>query len=129
VPDPLREGGYALGATKYEVSTGVVIPAAVSGIFASFILALSRAIGETMVVVMAMGLRPRLFDLTDPVGSLSESGQTMTSAMVQAVTSDVAADSATYKSMFALGLTLFAITFLMNYLSNVVAERYREEYQ
>lgn len=129
VPDSLREGAYALGATKYDVSTGVVVPAAVSGIFASFILALSRAIGETMIVVMAMGLRPRLFDLTDPVGSLSESGQTMTSAMVQAVTSDVGADSATYKSMFALGLTLFAITFLMNYLSNYVASRYREEYQ
>ena len=129
VPDSLREGAYALGATKYDVSTGVVVPAAVSGIFASFILALSRAIGETMIVVMAMGLRPRLFDLTNPVGSLSESGQTMTSAMVQAVTSDVGADSATYKSMFALGLTLFAITFLMNYLSNYVASRYREEYQ
>jgi len=129
VPDSLREGAYALGATKYDVSTGVVVPAAVSGIFASFVLALSRAIGETMIVVMAMGLRPRLFDLTDPVGSLSESGQTMTSAMVQAVTSDVGAASPTYKSMFALGLTLFAITFLMNYLSNYVASRYREEYQ
>ena len=129
VPDSLRQGGYALGATKYEVSTGVVVPAALSGIFASFILALSRAIGETMIVVMAMGLRPRLFDLADPVGSLSESGQTMTSAMVQAVTSDVSAASPTYKSMFALGLTLFAITFLMNYLSNAIASRYREEYQ
>jgi phosphate transport system permease protein len=129
VPDSLREGGYALGATKFQVSTSIVVPAAVSGIFASFILALSRAIGETMIVVMAMGLRPRMLDLTDPVGSLGESGQTMTSAMVQAVTSDVGAASPTYKSMFALGLTLFAITFLMNYLSNVVAARYREEYQ
>jgi phosphate transport system permease protein len=129
VPDSLRQAGYALGATKYDVATGVVIPAAASGIFASFILALSRAIGETMIVVMAMGLRPRLFDLTDPMGSLSESGQTMTSAMVQAVTSDVSAASPTYKSMFALGLTLFAITFLMNYLSNRVAAHYREEYR
>ena len=129
VPDSLREGGYALGATKYEVSMRIVVPAAVSGNYASYILALSRAIGETMIVVMAMGLRPRLFDLTDPVGSLSESGQTMTSAMVQAVTSDVSAASPTYKSMFALGLTLFAITFLMNYLSGAVAARYREEYQ
>ncbi|MGM0590400.1 MAG: phosphate ABC transporter permease subunit PstC [Halobacteriota archaeon] len=129
VPDSLRQAGYGLGATKYEVSTGIVVPAAVSGIFASFILALSRAIGETMVVVMAMGLRPRLFDLTDPIGSLSQSGQTMTSAMVQAVTSDVSAASATYKSMFALGLTLFALTFLMNYLSNLIAVKYREEYQ
>jgi phosphate transport system permease protein len=129
VPDSLREAGYGMGATKFEVTTTVVIPSALSGIFASFILALSRAIGETMVVVMAMGLRPRLFDLTDPIGSLSQSGQTMTSAMVQAVTSDVQAASPTYKSMFALGLTLFAITFLMNYLSNRIAARYREEYQ
>jgi len=129
VPDSLRHAGYALGATKFDVSTGVVVPAAVSGVFASFILAISRAIGETMIVVMAMGLRPRLFDFTDPLGSVSQSGQTMTSAMVQAVTSDVSAASPTYKSMFALGLTLFAITFLMNYLSNRIAARYREEYE
>jgi len=128
VPASLREGGFALGATKFQVSIGIVVPAAVSGIFASFILALSRAIGETMVVVMAMGLRPRMFDLSAPLSSLQESGQTMTSAMVQAVTSDVGAASPTYKSMFALGLTLFAITFVMNYLSNWIAERYREEY-
>lgn len=129
VPDALRHAGYALGGTKYHVSTRVVVPAAVSGIVASFILAISRAIGETMVVVMAMGLRPRLLDLSDPIRSLSESGQTMTSAMVQAVTSDVSAASPTYKSMFALGLTLFAITFLMNYLSARIATRYREEYR
>jgi len=129
VPDALREAGYALGGTKYDVSTGIVVPAAVSGIFASFILALSRAIGETMIVVMAMGLRPQMLELTNPAASLTESGQTMTSAMVQAVTSDVGAQSPTYRSMFALGLTLFAITFLMNYLSNRIADRYREEYR
>jgi len=138
VPDSLRQAGYGLGATKLKVTTGVVIPAAASGIFASFILALSRAIGETMVVVMAMGLRPRMpavrdgllgIPYVDPVATVSESGQTMTSAMVQAVTSDVSAASPTYKSMFALGLTLFAITFTMNYLSNRIASRYREEYQ
>ena len=138
VPDDLRQAGYGLGATKYEVSTGIVVPAATSGIFASFILALSRAIGETMVVVMAMGLRPRMpaveagpfgIPYVDPVATVSNSGQTMTSAMVQAVTSDVSAASPTYKSMFALGLTLFAITFCMNYLSNRIADRYREEYE
>jgi phosphate transport system permease protein len=128
VPDALREGGFALGATKFQVSVGVVVPAAISGVFASFVLALSRAVGETMIVVMAMGLRPRLFDLGSPLTSLQESGQTMTSAMVQAVTSDVGDASPTYKSMFALGLTLFAITFLLNYLSNWFAGRYREEY-
>jgi phosphate transport system permease protein len=138
VPESLRQAGYGLGATKFDVSTGIVIPAATSGIFASFILALSRAIGETMVVVMAMGLRPRMpavetgpfgIPYVDPVATVSNSGQTMTSAMVQAVTSDVSAASPTYKSMFALGLTLFVITFLMNYLSNRIADRYREEYE
>jgi phosphate transport system permease protein len=129
VPDSLRQAGYGMGATKYEVSVGVVIPAAASGIFSSFILALSRAIGETMIVTMAMGLRPRTFDLLNPFETVRQSGQTMTSAMVQAVTSDVAAESATYKSMFAIGLTLFAITFAMNYASNRIARHYREEYQ
>jgi phosphate transport system permease protein len=129
VPDSLREAGYGLGATKFEVTTGVVVPAAISGIFSSFILALSRAIGETMVVVMAMGMRPRMLNFADPFESLTQSGQTMTSAMVQAVTSDAAAASATYNSMFAIGLTLFAITFLMNFASNRIAARYREEYE
>jgi len=129
VPDSLREAGYGLGATKFEVTTGVVVPAAVSGIFSSFILALSRAIGETMVVVMAMGMRPRMLDFANPFESLTQSGQTMTSAMVQAVTSDAAASSPTYNSMFAIGLTLFAITFLMNLASNRIAARYREEYE
>jgi phosphate transport system permease protein len=138
VPDPLREAGYGLGATKYDVSVSVVIPAAASGIFASFILALSRAIGETMIVAMAMGLRPQMpaigegpfgIPYVDPIATVSDSGQTMTSAMVQAVTSDVSAASPTYKSMFALGLTLFAITFGMNYLSNRIAASYREEYE
>lgn len=138
VPDELRQAGYALGATKFDVTTGVVIPSAVSGIFASFILALSRAIGETMVVAMAMGLRPRMprveagafgIPYVAPIETVSASGQTMTSAMVQAVTTDVSAASPTYKSMFALGLTLFAITFAMNYASNRLSKRYKEEYQ
>ena len=138
VPDELREAGYGLGATKFDVTTGVVIPSAVSGIFASFILALSRAIGETMVVAMAMGLRPRMPAVKEgplgipylgPIETVSNSGQTMTSAMVQAVTTDVSAASPTYKSMFALGLSLFAITFAMNYASNRLSKRYREEYQ
>ncbi|UTF55928.1 phosphate ABC transporter permease subunit PstC [Natronosalvus rutilus] len=138
VPDELRQAGYGLGATKFDVTTGVVIPAAASGIFASFILALSRAIGETMVVAMAMGLRPRMPAVKEglfgipylaPIETVGSSGQTMTSAMVQAVTTDVSAASPTYKSMFALGLTLFAITFAMNYASNRLSKRYREEYQ
>ncbi|PGF17038.1 phosphate ABC transporter permease subunit PstC [Natrinema sp. CBA1119] len=129
VPDSLRQAGYGMGATKYEVSTGIVIPAAVSGIFSSFILALSRAIGETMIVVMAAGLRPRMFDFSNPLNNLLNSGQPMTAGMVNAVTSDATGGSATYLSMFALGLTLFVITFAMNLASDYVAARYQEEYQ
>ncbi|MDF9744236.1 phosphate ABC transporter permease subunit PstC [Natrinema salsiterrestre] len=129
VPDSLRQAGYGMGATKYEVSTGIVIPAAVSGIFSSFILALSRAIGETMIVVMAAGLRPRMFNFANPLDNLLSSGQPMTAGMVNAVTSDATGGSATYLSMFALGLTLFTITFAMNLASDYVAARYQEEYQ
>lgn len=129
VPDSLRQAGYGLGATKYEVSTRVVIPAAVSGIFSSYILALSRAIGETMIVVMAGGLQTNLFDPFNPFESLTESGRTMTAAMVNAVTSDATGGSPEYYSMFAIGLSLFAITFLMNLASNRIAARYREVYK
>ena len=123
VPDSLRQGAYGLGATKYEVTTGVVIPSAVSGIFSSFILALSRAIGETMIVVVAGGMSPKL------IPSLFESSQPMTAAMVQLSTSDLAGGTAAYQALFAIGLTLFTITFSMNVVSNVVAGRYREEYE
>ncbi|WP_207592723.1 phosphate ABC transporter permease subunit PstC [Halomontanus rarus] len=129
VPDELRQAGYGLGATKYEVSTGIVIPAAVSGIFSSYILALSRAIGETMIVVMAAGAQARMFDTANPFAHLFQSGQTMTAAMVHAVTSDAVGGTPEFYSMFAIGLTLFFITFAMNLLSNRIATRYREEYQ
>ena len=129
VPDSLREAGYGLGATKFEVSTKIVIPASASGIFSSYILALSRAIGETMIVATAMGTQPRMFDPSDPFGNLFNSGQTMTGAMVQAASSDLTGGGAAYYSMFAVGLTLFAITLAMNLLSDRVAARYREEYQ
>jgi phosphate transport system permease protein len=123
VPDSLRQGAYGLGATKFEVTTSVVIPAAVSGIFSSFILALSRAIGETMIVVVAAGMSPQL--VPSPFGSI----QPMTSAMVQLATSDLAGGTAAYYALFAIGLTLFVITFSMNVASNWVASRYREEYE
>ncbi|MFC7222197.1 phosphate ABC transporter permease subunit PstC [Halalkalicoccus sp. GCM10025322] len=129
VPDELREAGYGLGATKFDVSTGIVVPAAISGIFSSFILALSRAIGETMIVTVAMGQRPRMFDFASFPEILFSSGQTMTAAMVQLGTSDVSGGTAAYKSLFAIGLTLFAITFAMNLVANWVAARYQEEYQ
>jgi phosphate transport system permease protein len=123
VPDSLRQGAYGLGATKFEVTTGVVIPAAVSGIFSSFILALSRAIGETMIVVVAAGQTPRL--VPNPYKSI----ETMTAGMVELATGDIAGGGTEYQALFAIGLTLFVITFAMNVVSNVVAARYREEYR
>ncbi|MFC7239051.1 phosphate ABC transporter permease subunit PstC [Saliphagus sp. GCM10025317] len=129
VPDSLRQASYGLGATKFTVSTSVVVPAALSGIFSSFILAISRAIGETMVVAIAAGQTPKLIDLTDPAGLFLESVQTMTAAMVQIGTNDVVGQSVAYKSLFAVGLTLFVITFVMNLVSEFIASRYREVYQ
>jgi phosphate transport system permease protein len=128
VPDSLRQAGYGMGATKFEVSTGVVIPAAISGIFSSFILALSRAIGETMIVAVAMGQSPQLLNFTEPLANLFESNQTMTAAMIQLVSAENNA-GAIYYSMFAVGLTLFVVTFLMNLASNLIASRYQEEYE
>jgi phosphate transport system permease protein len=127
VPDELREAGYGMGATKFEVTTGVVLPAAASGIFSSFILGLSRAIGETMAVVLAMGGLANLYDLTDP-GSFLESGMTMTVAMVQLLTGDITGGGLAYRSLFAIGLLLFVITLAMNVVSDLVSRRYREEY-
>ena len=129
VPDSLRQAAYGLGATKYEVSTGVVIPASISGIFSSYILALSRAIGETMIVVVAMGQRPRLITPDNFFYALFHSGETMTAAMVKLANSDLAGGTVAYDSLFAIGLTLFVITFAMNLLSSLFAARYREEYQ
>ncbi|SEV80821.1 phosphate ABC transporter permease subunit PstC [Natrinema salifodinae] len=129
VPDSLRRASYGLGATKFTVSTSVVVPAALSGILSSYILALSRAIGETMIVAIAAGQTPRLIDLTDPAGMFLGSIQTMTAAMVQIGASDVIGQSTEYKSLFAVGLTLFVITFAMNLFSEWVASRYREVYR
>lgn len=129
VPDSLRQAGYGLGATKFEVSTTIVVPAAISGIASSFILALSRAIGETMIVTIAAGARSRLVNPADPGGAFLQSVETMTAAMVNIGQSEINPHSITYKSLFAIGLTLFAITFTMNVISNVIAARYREEYE
>ncbi|MFC6766757.1 phosphate ABC transporter permease subunit PstC [Natrinema soli] len=129
VPDSLRQASYGLGATKFTVSTSVVVPAALSGIFSSFILALSRAIGETMIVAIAAGQTPRMADVTDPAGLFLNSIQTMTAAMVQIGTGDIVGQGEAYKSLFAVGLTLFVITFVMNLISELVASRYREVYR
>ena len=122
VPDHLRQAGYGLGATKFEVSTRVVVPAALSGILASFVLALSRAIGETMIVALAAGMNP---SITTDFGAEI---QTMTGYMVQIGRSDVSVGTIQYQSLFAVGLALFVMTLAMNLLSQRIRARYREEY-
>lgn len=123
VPDDLRQAAFGLGATRYEVSTDVVIPASVSGIVAAYILAISRAIGETMAVTLAAGMQPNL--TTDPLEPI----QTMTAYMVQVGISDVSVGSIGYQSLFAVGITLFAMTLAMNLLSLLIKSRFREEYR
>jgi phosphate transport system permease protein len=137
VPDSLRQAGYGLGATKFQVSTGVVIPASISGIVSSYILAVSRAIGETMIVVVAMGAQARMPTVNETVFGipyfhpgeiLLDSGMTITVAMVQIAGGDLIGGTLPYDAMFALGLALFVVTLIMNILSDIIAERYREEY-
>ena len=128
VPDELREAGYGMGATKFDVSVGIVVPAAVSGIFSSFILALSRAIGETMAVTVAAGSQAAFLNPLNPASYL-DSAMPMTAAMVQLLTGDFAGGGLAYRAAFAIGITLFVITLVMNVLSDLVAARYREEYE
>ena len=122
VPRGLREGAYAMGATRFEVVRKVVFPAAISGIMASVILAMSRAIGETMAVVLTVGTKPQFtFDPTQSV-------QTMTAFIVQISIGETAQGSIEYKSLFAVGATLFAITFALNLLSSWIVRRFRTAY-
>ncbi len=121
VPRSLREAGYALGSTKFDVSVRIVVPAAFSGIVASFLLAISRAIGETMAVTIAAGNNPRL--TADPFDSI----QTMTAYIVSVMGGDVAYDLI-YKSLYAVALCLFTVTLVMNIISQRVMRRYREVY-
>lgn len=122
VPSGLREGAYALGATKMEVSTQVVVPAALSGIGAAFILALSRAIGETMIVALAAGSTPKV--TMNPLESI----QTMTGYIVQISLGDVPHGTVSYQTIFAVGLLLFFITVGMNLMSIVLVKKYRQKY-
>ncbi|MBI5284709.1 MAG: phosphate ABC transporter permease subunit PstC [Chloroflexi bacterium] len=123
VPDNLREGAYGLGSTKFDVSTRVVVPAALSGIVASFILAVSRAVGETMAVVLAAGSTPNLG--LNPL----ESFQTMTAFIVQVALGDAEAGSIEYRALFAVGMTLFLMTLLMNVVSQFLLAKFRDVYQ
>ena len=122
VPRNLREGAYALGATRYEVSIKIVVPAALSGIIAAFILAISRAIGETMLVTIAAGATPSLS--FNPM----ESVQTMTAYIVQLSLGESPVGSLEYNTIFAVGLLLFAMTFVMNLLGFWIVHRFRESY-
>ena len=122
VPRNLREGAYALGATRYEVSIKIVVPAALSGIIAAFILAISRAIGETMLVTIAAGATPSLS--FNPM----ESVQTMTAYIVQLSLGESPVGSLEYNTIFAVGLLLFAMTFVMNLLGFWIVRRFRESY-
>jgi phosphate transport system permease protein len=122
VPDSLRQGAYALGATSYEVTTKVVVPAGLSGVMASFLLAISRAIGETMAVAIAAGQTPNL------TFSMFESIQTMTAYIVQISLGDTPAGGIAYQTLFAVAALLFVITLFINIISQVVLNKYREVY-
>lgn len=120
VPRGLREAAYGLGATRFEVATKVVLPAGLSGVVASFILAISRAIGETMAVTLAAGSRPQM--TWNPLTSI----ETMTAYIVAVTGGEAAAGSPEFLSLFAVGFVLFAITLAMNLLSGAILRRYRE---
>ncbi|MGE3181676.1 MAG: phosphate ABC transporter permease subunit PstC [Phycisphaerae bacterium] len=123
VPRRMREGAYALAATRLEVSLRVVLPSALSGVLAACLLGLARAIGETMAVAMAAGVRPKL--TLNPLESI----QTMTSFMVTVQSGEAAQGTTAYRSLFAVGLTLFIITLAINLISQRVLRRFREVYE
>lgn len=122
VPNSMREGALALGATKLEVTWKVVVPAAISGIVASFVLGISRAIGETMIVTIASGSTKNFtFDVT-------QSMQTMTAYIVEVTGGDAPAGSTLYYSLYAVAMTLFVFTLLMNLIAQYISRKFREEY-
>ena len=122
VPRPLRDAAYALGATRFEVAVKVVVPAALPGIVASFILALSRAIGETLIVTIAAGATPNL--TLNPLESI----QTMTAYIVQVSLGETPQGTLVFKTIFAVGLVLFLMTLAMNIAGRWIVRRYTERY-
>jgi phosphate transport system permease protein len=122
VPRGLREGAYALGATRMQTAIRVVIPAAFSGITAAFILAASRAIGETMIVAIAAGQQPRL------TGNPFVPVETMTAYIVQVSLGDTPQGTLEYQTIFAVGMLLFVMTFALNLVSTWLRDRFRQEY-
>ena len=123
VPQALRDGAFALGSNKLQVSLRVVVPAAISGIIASYVLAISRAVGETMIVLLAAGQQPAID--WNPLHAV----ETMTAFIAATGQGDVPTGSIEYKTIFAVGLTLFVATFLMNIISIRLVRRYREVYE
>lgn len=123
VPKSLREAAYGMGSTRLQTAFRVTVPAASSGIVVSIILAISRAIGETMIVAIAAGQQPRLtLDPTVPI-------ETITAYIVQVSTGDVPHGSLEYKTIFAAGITLFVFTFILNNISFWIKKRYQEKYE
>jgi len=122
VPMGLREGAYALGSTRLQVATRVVVPAAFSGIAASFILGISRAVGETMIVAIAAGQQPRL--TMNPFVPV----ETVTAYIVQVSLGDTPTGTIEYRTIFAVGISLFVVTFGLNMISYWLRKRFREEY-
>jgi phosphate transport system permease protein len=134
VPVALREAAYGLGATKLETAVSIVVPSALSGIAAAFIVAISRAVGETMVVALAAGAGPRNFNSWSEalngaaIFNPFKAAETMTGHIVRISGGDLSYDSVDYASLFAIGLVLFLMTFGLNVLSRWLVNRFREEY-
>lgn len=122
VPDALRRASFGLGATKFETTTKVVLPASLSGVIAAFILAISRAVGETMIVTIAAGAGPNL------TGNPFEGAQTMTGYIAAITQGETSFGTPDYNSIFAIGLSLFVITLVLNIASRFLVARFREEY-
>jgi phosphate transport system permease protein len=133
VPMSLREAAYGLGASKLEVSTRIVLPAALSGIGAAFVVAMSRAVGETMVVALAAGAAPRNFGADDSLfGYILNpfiGGEAMTGHIVRISSGDLSYNTIDYNSIFSIGLTLFFMTLGLNILSRRIVKRFREAYE
>jgi phosphate transport system permease protein len=122
VPNSIREGALALGATRLEVTIKVIVPAAISGIIASFVLAISRAIGETMIVAIASGSAKNFtLNCTQPM-------QTMTAYIVEFTSGDAGSGTIGYYSLYAVGLLLFTFTLFMNLVASYITKKYRKEY-
>lgn len=123
VPRSLREGAFGLGGTRFDVSLKVVLPAALSGIISAFLLAIARAVGETMIVALAVGSRPKL--TIDP----RESAQTMTGFMVQMIGGDVSNFGVEYRSLYAVAAVLFFVTLALTAVGHLIRKRFREVYE